>query len=59
MRFKNTSGETWDLPTLGEQGLRVQPGEEFDATGDDAKNLAEHPAFERVDKPSKTSTEEK
>lgn len=57
MRFKNTSGETWDLPSLGE-GLRVGPGEEFDATGDDAKNLSDHPAFERVDKPSKTSEKE-
>jgi hypothetical protein len=58
MRFKNTSGDTWDLPTLGENGLRVGPDEEFDATGEDAKNLSANPAFERADK-SKTSSEEK
>lgn len=57
MRFRNVSGDTQDLPTLGD--LRVAPGEEFEASGDDAKGLAGNPAFERVDKPSKSSTEEK
>lgn len=42
MRFVNVSGDTQDLPTLD---LRVGPGEEFDATGDDAKGLAGNPAF--------------
>lgn len=54
MRFKNVSGDTQDLPTLD---LRVADGEEFDVTGDDAKNLAGNPLFERVDKTSKPSTD--
>lgn len=57
MRFVNASDDTRDLPTLGENGLRVAPGEEFDATGDDAKNLQADPSFRRVDKPSKSSTD--
>jgi hypothetical protein len=32
-------------------------GETFEATGDDAKSLQTNPAFERTDKPSKTSEE--
>lgn len=58
MRFKNVSGDTQDLPYLAEDGLRVPPGEEFEATGQDAKNLEQNPAFERVDKPSKSSEKE-
>lgn len=54
MRFVNVSGDTQDLPTLD---LRVGPGEEFEATGDDAKGLTGNPAFERADKPSKTEKE--
>lgn len=58
MRFVNVSGDTQDLPTLGD--LRVGPGEEFDASGDDAKGLAGNPAFERVDKTSgKSGTDKK
>lgn len=56
MRFVNVSGTPQDLPTLD---LRVQPGEEFDASGDDAKGLQGNPAFERADKPSKSTTSEK
>lgn len=55
MEFKNTSGDTVELPTLG---LTVQPGETFTATGDDAKNLLASDSFERTDKPSKTSEKE-
>lgn len=51
MRFQNVSGDPQDLPTLD---LRVLPGDEFEATGDDAKGLAGNPAFERVDKPTKS-----
>lgn len=54
MIFKNVSGEDRDLPTLD---VRVPAGGTFEATGDDAKNLQANPAFERVDKPSKTSTD--
>lgn len=57
MRFVNVSGATQDLPTLGEDGLRVEPGEEFDATGDDAKSLTGNPAFERVQSKSTTEKE--
>lgn len=52
MEFKNTSGSTQNLPTLG---LRVQAGETFTATGDDAKSLSTNPDFERVQ--SKTNSE--
>lgn len=58
MKFVNVSGETRDLPTLGDSGLIVAPGEEFEATGQDAKNLQADPAFKRVDTRS-TDTEEK
>jgi hypothetical protein len=51
MRFRNVSGDTQDLPSLGENGLRVAPGEEFEASGDDAKGLTGNPSFERADKP--------
>jgi hypothetical protein len=54
VRFRNVSGTPQDLPTLD---LRVDAGEEFDATGDDAKSLSANPAFERTDKPSKTGTD--
>ena len=53
MRFTNISDSPQDLPTLD---LRVLPGEEFDATGDDAKGLQGNPAFQRSDK-AKTSTD--
>lgn len=56
MRFLNISGDTQDLPTLD---LRVEPGEEFDATGDDAKNLQASPFFKRSDKARTTDSEEK
>lgn len=42
MKFINVSGDTQDLPTLD---LRVGPGEDFDATGDDAKGLVGNTAF--------------
>lgn len=53
MKFANNSGAAVDLPTLG---LRVPAGEEFEATGQDAKNL-EAAGFDRTDKP-KTSEKE-
>ena len=56
MKFTNVSGEARDLPTLGLVG--IQPDEEFEATGDDAKNLQNDPAFQRTDKPA-TKSEEK
>ena len=52
MRFRNVSGDTQDLPTLGEQGLRVPPDEEFEATGAAAQGLLANPDFERVDTPA-------
>lgn len=55
MRFRNVSGDTQDLPTLD---LRVGPGEEFDATGDDAKGLAGNDAFERVQSKSEKTTDD-
>lgn len=54
MRFVNKTGGTVELPTLG---LRVPDGEEFDATGQDAKNL-EAAGFERTDKPASKSDKE-
>ena len=54
MRFRNRTGAVEHLPHLE---LHVAPGEEFDATGDDAKSLRTNPSFERVDKP-KTSEKE-
>ena len=54
MRFTNTSGEHRDLPSLGIFGLA--PGEEFDATGDDAKNLQASPDFKRTDKTKSEET---
>lgn len=53
MRFVNKTGGPVEFPTLD---LRVQDGEEFEATGQDAKNL-EAQGFERTDKP-KTSEKE-
>jgi hypothetical protein len=53
VEFKNVSGSAQDLPTLD---LRVQAGETFTATGDDAKSLSTNPDFERVQ--SKTSEKE-
>lgn len=58
MQFTNVSDSPQDLPTLGDEGLRVMPGETFEATGDDAKGLQGNPSFERADKPSKTSEKE-
>jgi hypothetical protein len=55
VQFRNVSDSPQDLPTLG---LRVLPGETFEATGDDAKGLQGNPSFERADKPSKTSEKE-
>lgn len=57
MKFTNVSGEHRDLPTLGLMG--IPPGEEFEATGDDAKNLQGNPDFERVDGKATAKTEEK
>lgn len=57
MRFRNVSGDTQDLPTVGDDGTRVEAGGEVDVTGDAAKGLTGNPAFERVQ--SKSSTEEK
>lgn len=57
MQFRNVSGANVDLPTLE---IRVKDGETFEATGQDAKNLADSPDFERVDKPSgKTSSDDR
>lgn len=53
MQFKNVSGDTQELPSLGEDGLRVPAGGEFTATGDAAKSLLTNPAFTRVDKSEK------
>jgi hypothetical protein len=55
VEFKNVSGSPQDLPSLD---LRVQPDETFTASGDDAKGLIGNSAFERVDKPSKSSEKE-
>jgi hypothetical protein len=55
VRFTNTSDETQELPTLG---VVVAPGEEFEATGDDAKNLQASPFFKRTDKPRTTTDSE-
>lgn len=57
MKFTNVSGEHRDLPTLGLMG--IPPGEEVEATGDDAKSLQNDPAFERVDGKTPAKTEEK
>lgn len=54
MEFKNVTGDTLEVPALG---VRVKPGETFEATGDDAKGL--NPAwFERADKPTRKSNAE-
>lgn len=55
MQFQNVSGDTQELPSLGEDGvpLRVPAGGEFTATGDAAKSLLTNPAFTRVDKSEK------
>jgi hypothetical protein len=55
MEFRNVSGSTQELPTLD---LRVPDGETFTATGDAAKSLQTNPAFDRVDKSSKTDEKE-
>jgi hypothetical protein len=52
VQLKNVSDATWDLPTLGR---RVPAGETFTVDADAAKSLLNLPAFERVDKPTKTS----
>lgn len=54
MKFVNASKDTYELPTLG---LLVAPGDEFEATGDDAKSLLTNPSFERVDKPVNSEKE--
>lgn len=62
MRFRNVSGVTQDLPTLGDDGLRVPAGEEFEATGEAAKSLTGNPAFKQLGgakRPAKTRTPKK
>lgn len=51
MRFVNNTGEAVEFPTLR---LVVPAGDEFEASGQDAKNL-EAAGFERTDKPKEKS----
>jgi hypothetical protein len=52
MKFRNNSGGRLALPTLGI--VNVEPGDEFEATGEAAKWLTENAAdtIERTDKKS-------
>jgi ABC-type uncharacterized transport system ATPase subunit len=43
--------KSFDKKVVDNLDLRVAPGEEFDASGDDAKGLTGNPSFERADKP--------
>jgi hypothetical protein len=44
-----------DIPALG---ITVEPGEAFEATGEDAKGLLAQPSnFERTDKPVSRTTD--
>jgi hypothetical protein len=47
VEFVNVSGETQELPSLGEV---VPAGATVAATGDAAKSLTGNPSFERADK---------
>lgn len=54
MEFKNVTGDTLEIPSLG---VRVKPGDTFEVTGDAAKGL--NPSwFERTDKRKTNNTEE-
>lgn len=56
MKFRNHHDGARDFPTLGLAG--VEPGEVFEATGDDAESLLAQ-GFPRVDKPKSRNDEKK